>query len=114
MRIDFRNTRNNFFADARQADDNASANTESVPGEKLALYHYVGCPFCTIARGPIERLGIDVELRDISKDLKHRSDLINARGRATVPVLRITAPNGGERWMPESTDIVHYLETTFA
>lgn len=82
--------------------------------ERLALYHYVGCPFCAMARKPIERLGIDVELRDISRDSEHRDDLISARGRATVPVLRITSPNGEDRWMPESRDIVHYLETTFA
>ncbi len=114
MRIEFRNTLNNFFANEGQADNHAIANTKSVPGEKLALYHYVGCPFCTIARGPIERLGIEVELRDISKDPNHRSELISATGRTTVPVLRITAPNGEERWLPESRDIVRYLETTFA
>ena len=44
----------------------------------------------------------------------YADELIEARGRATVPVLRITSPGGEERWMPESRDIVHYLEKTFA
>ena len=90
------------------------APAENPEEDKLALYHYVGCPFCSIARSPIERLGIDVELRDIFENPQHRDDLIKARGRATVPVLRITSPSGEERWMPESGDIVRYFETTFA
>ena len=44
----------------------------------------------------------------------YADELIESRGRATVPVLRITSPNGEERWMPESPDIVRYLETTVA
>ena len=60
------------------------------------------------------RLDVDVELRDILENSEYRDELIEARGRATVPVLRITSPNGRERWMPESHDIVRYLETTFA
>jgi glutaredoxin len=82
--------------------------------EKLALYHFQGCPFCSIAREPIERLGLDVEYRDIYQDHNYLNELVEARGRATVPVLRITGPDGEDRWMPESRDIVHYIETTYA
>ena len=67
-----------------------------------------------MVRAGIERLGVNVELRNIFEDPQHRDDLVAARGRATVPVLRITSPNGEERWMPESRDIVRYLETTVA
>ncbi len=90
------------------------APSESPKEDKLALYHFDGCPFCSMVRSAIDRLGIDVELRDIFQDSQHRDNLIEARGRATVPVLHITSPDGEERWMPESRDIVHYLETTFA
>jgi len=90
------------------------APSESPKDDKLALYHFNGCPFCSMVRSAIGSLGIDVELRDIFQESQHRDDLIEARGRATVPVLHITSPNGEERWMPESRDIVHYLETTFA
>jgi glutaredoxin len=62
----------------------------------------------------IDNLGVDVELRDINEDPKYRDELILARGRATVPVLRITSADGEDHWMPESRDIIHYLEQTFA
>ena len=88
------------------------APSESPTEDKLALYYFDGCPFCGMVRAGIERLGISVELRNIFEDLQHRDDLVEARGRATVPVLRITSPDGEERWMPESRDIVRYLEET--
>ncbi|UCH46533.1 MAG: glutaredoxin [Betaproteobacteria bacterium] len=81
--------------------------------DKLVLYHFEGCPFCSRARAAIDRLGLEVELRDIFADSKHRDELVQAQGRSTVPVLRITSPNGEERWMPESADIVRYLEATY-
>jgi glutaredoxin len=90
------------------------APSESPEEDKMALYKYDGCPFCAVVRSAIDRLGIDVELRDIFENPEHRDDLIEARGRATVPVLRITSPGGDERWMPESRDIVRYFEATFA
>lgn len=78
--------------------------------DKLSLYHFDGCPFCAMVRSAIGELGLDIELRSIVDDPQNREDLVEARGRATVPVLRITSPDGEERWMPESRDIVHYLE----
>jgi glutaredoxin len=81
--------------------------------DKLALYHFNGCPFCSMVRSAIERLGVDVELRDIFQDSEHHGDLVEVRGRATVPVLRITSPVGEDRWMPESRDIVSYLQETY-
>jgi len=90
------------------------APSESPAEDKLALYHFNGCPFCSIARSGIDRLGVDVELRDIFENPQYRDELISARGRATVPVLRITSPNGEDHWMSESRDIVRYLETTVA
>jgi len=90
------------------------APSEAPAKDKLALYHYNGCPFCSMVKSVIDRLGIDVELRDIFEISQHRDDLIEARGRATVPVLQIVSPSGEDRWMPESRDIARYLEMTFA
>lgn len=87
------------------------APSASPTEDKLVLYHFNACPFCAMVRAGIEHLGIDVELRDIHDNSQYRDDVIAARGRATVPVLRITSPDGEERWMPESRDIVRYLET---
>jgi len=89
-----------------------SAVRDDLGEEKLALYHFPGCPFCVLVRAEIDRLGVDVELRDIHADPRHRDDLVAARGRATVPVLRCTGPSG-DRWMPESRDIVAYLRQRF-
>ena len=79
----------------------------------MALDHFDGCPFCLRVRGAIDELGLDVELRDIHADRKYLEDLRDARGRTTVPVLRITSAGGEERWMPESTDIVRYLRAAY-
>ena len=67
-----------------------------------------------MVRSSIDRLGVDVEIRDIFENTQHRDDLVGARGRATVPVLPITSAGGEERWMPESRDIVGFLEKTYA
>lgn len=88
--------------------------TSSEPDkDHLALYHLETCPFCLMVRAAIDKLGIDVELRSITQDPDYYDDLVEARGRATVPVLRITSPDGDERWMPESRDIISYLEKTY-
>jgi glutaredoxin len=89
------------------------APSEAPAEDKLVLYHFNGCPYCSMVRSEIDRLGIDVELRDIFQDAQHRDDLVDARGRATVPVLRITSSDGEDRWMPESRDIVSYLQKTY-
>ena len=81
--------------------------------DKLALYHLEPCPFCLMVRAAIDELGIDVELRSITQDPDNYDDLVDARGRATVPVLRITSPDGEDRWMPESRDIIAYLQKTY-
>ena len=81
--------------------------------DRLALYYFDSCPFCRRVLRAIDALGVDVELRHIYKDEANLEELLDARGRATVPVLRIISPDGEERWMPESADIVRYLETTY-
>jgi glutathione S-transferase len=78
----------------------------------LALYHYDGCPYCDKVRRALVRLGVTVELRNIHQEPEHLRALLAARGRTTVPVLRIQKPEG-DTWMPESGDIVRYLEQRF-
>jgi len=81
--------------------------------DKLSLYYFDGCPFCMMVLRVIEDLDVDVELRNIFENTQHRDDLISARGRATVPVLRIDSTDGSARWMPESRDIARFLQTTY-
>ena len=59
------------------------------------------------------QLGIEVEMRNIDEDTDYRNELLAVRDRATVPVLNITSPKGDKRWMPESRDIISYLEKTY-
>ena len=79
--------------------------------DSLALYYSRSCPFCSVVTSAIDRLGLDIELREVFDTPAFREELVAARGRATVPVLRITSTDGEDRWMPESRDIVRYLES---
>ena len=81
--------------------------------DHLSLYYFDGCPFCTRVRRAIDALGIDVELRNIYEEPSYLGELREARGWTTVPVLRITTAHGDDRWMPESTDIVRYLQASY-
>ena len=80
--------------------------------ETLALYYSPSCPFCRRVLRVIEELGIDVELRDAWANERYRDELLEVRGRATVPVLRCTSSDR-DRWMPESADIIRYLRERF-
>jgi glutaredoxin len=114
MNADFEHTardpegeRAEFFADEFMEHH---APSDTAAEDRLALYYWPSCPFCRMVMNTIDRLGLEVEMRHILEERKWRDELMQARGRATVPVLRIESPDGTVRWMPESLDIVHYLE----
>jgi glutathione S-transferase len=92
-----------------------SEETETIEADDLSLYMYPSCPYCRRVTSALDRLGVDVEIRNTRVDDSFREELVEARGRATVPVLRIAAPEGEDEdvWMPESADIVRYLEQRF-
>ncbi len=77
---------------------------------KLALYHFPGCYFCRMVRQTLETCDFEVELRDINQNREWHDELVAARGRRTVPVMRIESDDGNIEWMGESRDIVAYLE----
>ena len=89
------------------------AASDAPDTDRLSLYYMPSCPFCQRVLRAMKRLGLDIELRDINVQPKYREELIAARGRATVPVLRIDAEDGPTRWMPESLDIIDYLKRTY-
>lgn len=78
------------------------------------LYYSTYCAYCWRVTRVIEALDIDIELRNIWELDKHKMDLAEARGRLTVPILKIIQPSGEFEWMPESADIVRYLKKTFS
>ncbi len=76
----------------------------------LHLFYLPECPYCQLVLRAADKLGIELDLVDIRRDPAARQFLLDQRGRATVPVLYDTS---GEkpRLVPESRDIVKYLET---
>ncbi len=61
------------------------AATDTPTKDKLAIYVTPWCPFCIFVRKAIDRLDVDVEMRDISSDSQHHEDLVNARQRNGRP-----------------------------
>lgn len=88
-------------------------HSPTVPIKHLALYHYEGCGFCARVRRTADEMNVDLELRDIHRGEEHFDDLRAARGRTTVPVLRIAYEDGNETWLPESRDIIAFLTANF-
>lgn len=82
--------------------------------DDLALYHFVGCPYCSRVTRALDALGLAVEMCNIHREPAFRDQLLQVRGRVTVPVLRITGEEGALQWMPESLDIVAYLQRRFS
>lgn len=78
----------------------------------LSLYQYDYCPFCMITRRAIQKLGIDIEIRDTQKEPEYRRELIAEGGTGQVPCLRIE-DNGSVEWLYESSDIMKYLQDRF-
>ena len=81
--------------------------------EGLSLYQFHACPFCARVRHAADDLGIRLELRDTLADVDHARAVVEATGRRTVPVLRIERDDGEVEWLPESADIVRYLQDRF-
>jgi glutathione S-transferase len=81
--------------------------------EGLSIYGYPQCPYCQRVLRAVEALGLDIELRNTMSDAEYRAELYQATGRMTVPVLRIDAGPEQVDWLPESVDIVDYLEDRF-
>ena len=80
--------------------------------EDLELYVMEGCGWCQDVRDAAARLEVQLAERDVRRDPEALAALREARGRSTVPVLRIARGDDVE-WMPESADIARYLHRRF-
>lgn len=76
---------------------------------ELTLYMRDFCMYCNRVMRVIADNDLDVEVRNIWDDRKFEQALVEATGRRSVPVLHIRDGND-ETWMPESAEIVRYLE----
>jgi glutaredoxin len=84
--------------------------TEAIPQPRLTLYVGPGCMYCAQVEHAARRLEIELDRRSIVDDQSMR-ELMAARGRATVPVLRVDDAGGNSQWIPESLDIIRELKT---
>lgn len=80
---------------------------------KLALYHYPTCPFCLKTRRTMQRLSLNIDLRDAQHDATHRAALVAGGGKPQVPCLLVTDDRGKQTWLYESDAINTYLNTEF-
>ena len=71
------------------------------------------CPFCLKTRRVMQRLSLNIELRDAQHDATHRAALIAGGGKPQVPCLLITDANGQKTWLYESDAINAYLNSEF-
>ncbi len=79
------------------------------PTELLELYQFEGCPFCGKVRQKMTELGLDFIARQV--DPNDRTRVEEVSGQEGVPVLK--DPNT-DTVMPESDDIVDYLEEHYS
>ena len=77
--------------------------------EKLILYTRNWCGYCTMVKRAVAQLGLTLEERNIRDDPQWQAELMQVRGRATVPVLLRQSADGKSEWMGESRDIIQYL-----
>lgn len=81
---------------------------------QLALYHFPTCPFCLKAHRAMQRLSLNIDLRNAQHDPVHRQALLAGGGKIQTPCLRITDAQGQDVWLYESRAIIAYLEREVA
>jgi glutathione S-transferase len=77
----------------------------------LILYELEGCPYCAKVISKLDELGLEYESRMVPRSHSERTEVEEVSGQTGVPVL-VDEANGVEG-MPESDDIVAYLERTY-
>jgi glutathione S-transferase len=77
----------------------------------IELYELEGCPYCAKVTNKLEELGLEYESHMVPRAHGERTEVEEISGQTGVPVL-IDHDHGVEG-MPESDDIVDYLEETY-
>lgn len=78
---------------------------------QLELYELPGCPYCAKVRRKLDDLGLDYESHEVPPGHGDRHEVREVSGQTGVPVLVDRAH--GIEGLPESDDIVAYLERTY-
>ncbi|MFB6250169.1 MAG: glutathione S-transferase N-terminal domain-containing protein [Halobellus sp.] len=77
----------------------------------LVLYELQGCPYCAKVKDKLADLDLEYESVMVPSAHAERTEVEEISGQTGVPVL-VDEANGVEG-MPESDDIVAYLEKTY-
>ena len=77
----------------------------------LELYELEGCPYCAKVKRKLDELGLEYESHMVPRAHSERTEVEAVSGQTGVPVL-VDEENGVEG-MPESDDIVAYLEKQY-
>jgi glutathione S-transferase len=78
---------------------------------QLVLYELEGCPYCAKVKNKLAELNLEYESRMVPRSHAERTEVEAVSGQTGVPVLVDEAH--GVEGMPESDDIVAYLEETY-
>jgi glutaredoxin 3 len=78
---------------------------------QIELYELAGCPYCAKVKTKLDELGLDYESHMVPADHGDRTRVQELSGQTGVPVL--VDEDHGVEGMPESDDIVAYLEETY-
>ncbi len=77
----------------------------------LKLYELEGCPFCAKVTAKLDELGLEYDSVMVPRSHSERTDVEEISGQTGVPVL-VDEEHGIDA-MPESDDIVAYLDETY-
>ncbi|QLC33130.1 glutathione S-transferase N-terminal domain-containing protein [Halarchaeum sp. CBA1220] len=78
----------------------------------LELYVLPGCPYCAKVTSKLDELGLDYRTHEVPRSHAERDEVEAVSGQTGVPVL--VDPANGVEGMPESDDIVEYLDEHYA
>ena len=77
----------------------------------LTLYELEGCPYCAKVIEKLDELGLEYDSIMVPRSHSERTEVKEVSGQTGVPVL--VDPDHDVEGMPESDDIVAYLEETY-
>lgn len=77
----------------------------------LELYELPGCPYCAKVKRKLDELDLEYVSHQVPAAHNDRTEVKRVSGQTAVPVL--VDPDNDIEGMPESDDIVTYLEETY-
>lgn len=72
---------------------------------ELMLYYFPSCPYCRVVTDCLDRLELEIPMRDIQIETGAREELLEIGGKTQVPCLVIDG-----KPMYESNDIIRWLQ----